>query len=384
MLAEAENITDILFGDISADRMYYGDTLIYEKPPHYAPNQFVGKINLINDDDGVYPWVYLGTRSDIYVDRKTGEFSTIAPETVKNSYISMPNDLERVDHLPDLSEATTLSMLFSNYGYLESVSFKGVNTSNVTTTANMFNYCRSLKTLDLKYLDTSKVTNMEYMFMRCSGLTSINMKGWDTLSVINMRYMFSGCSSLGSIDLSMFRTANATTMEGMFNNCQSLKYIDLNAFNTSSLENISGMFSGCESLKTIDLSAFDTSKLRKGLTYVDRVFHGCSSLESLRFNEFHIGLSSDENSKEYNGFFGCTALTTVTGSMVISCDGRYNYIVLKDCPLTAESAMVFINGLQQVSYGSSISFKASTYDALTDEQIAIATSKNWSVIRHYE
>lgn len=383
MLAEAENIIDILFGDISADRMYYGDTLIYEKPPQYAPNQFVGKIVLTDDDDGVYPWVYCGTSATIYADTKTGEFSTSAP-VARGSYNGMPSNLGRVDHLPDFSAATTFNMLFSNQQKLESVSFKGVNTSNVTTTANMFNYCQRLKTLDLKYLDTSKVTNMEYMFMRCSGLTSINMKGWDTLNVTNMRSMFSGCSSLGSIDLSMFRTDNVITMECMFDGCKSLKYIDLSTFNTSCLENIFGMFSGCESLKTIDLSAFDTSKLRKGLTYVDRIFYRCSSLESLRFNEFHIGLSSDENSKEYNGFFGYTALTTVTGSMVISCDGRYNYIVLKDCPLTAESAMVFINGLQQVSYDSSISFKASTYDALTDEQIAIATSKNWSVIRHYK
>lgn len=50
-------------------------------------------------------------------------------------------------------------------------------------------------------------------------------------------------------------------------------------------------------------------------------------------------------------------------------------------PLTADSAMVFINGLEEVTETKTLSLKDTTYDSLTEEQIAIATSKGWTVTR---
>ena len=55
---------------------------------------------------------------------------------------------------------------------------------------------------------------------------------------------------------------------------------------------------------------------------------------------------------------------------------------LSNCrSLTAQSAMVFINGLATVTEKRTLALKASTYDSLTPEQIAIATSKGWTVTR---
>ncbi len=76
-------------------------------------------------------------------------------------------------------------------------------------------------------------------------------------------------------------------------------------------------------------------------------------------------------------FKGCTSLTTVKGkNNVFAVD-----FVLSDSPLTNKSAMVFINGLSDVASTKEITFKRTTYDTLTEEQIAMATSKGWSVIR---
>ena len=58
-----------------------------------------------------------------------------------------------------------------------------------------------------------------------------------------------------------------------------------------------------------------------------------------------------------------------------------NFLNLSDCPLTAASAMVFINGLATVTTTRTLKLSATTYDSLTNEQIAIATSKGWTVTR---
>lgn len=77
-------------------------------------------------------------------------------------------------------------------------------------------------------------------------------------------------------------------------------------------------------------------------------------------------------------FTGSTALSSITGSI----SNIRPHISLASNPLDNDSAMVLINGLKDYSgTGSSrtITFRKSTYDTLTDEQKAIATSKGWTV-----
>ena len=182
---------------------------------------------------------------------------------------------------------------------------------------NMFYDCRSLTSLDLSNFDTSNVTNMTYMFYDCRSLTSLDLSSFDTSNVTNMANMFMTCSNLTSLDLSSFDTSNVTNMTSMFNNCSSLTSLDLGDFNTSKVTNMTNMFNNCSNLKTI------------------------------------IG--------NING-------------ILVSLDLRY-------LPLDNISAMVFINGLANVKSTKQITFKSITYDTLSSEQIAIATSKGWSVVR---
>lgn len=77
-------------------------------------------------------------------------------------------------------------------------------------------------------------------------------------------------------------------------------------------------------------------------------------------------------------FTGSTALSSITGSIS---NIRPN-ISLAYNPLDNDSAMVIINGLMDFSGTGSnrtITFRKSTYDTLTDEQKAIATSKGWTI-----
>ena len=181
--------------------------------------------------------------------------------------------------------------------------------------SEMFYGCSALTTLDVSGFDTSKVTNMDSMFRGCSSLTALDVSGFDTSKVTDMNYMFRGCSSLTALDVSGFDTSKVTNMGYMFYNCSKLTALDVNGFDTSKVTNMGYMF------------------------------------------------------------YYCYALTTVTGTITgikVSLDLSYS-------PLTNASAMVFINGLAEVTTAKTITFKATTYTTLTEEQIAVATSKGWTV-----
>lgn len=91
----------------------------------------------------------------------------------------------------------------------------------------------------------------------------------------------------------------------------------------------------------------------------------------------NFDVSKKNNDKFGYMFYYCDNLTNVIGTF----EGLYTGLDLHYSPLTAQSAMVFINGLAEVEETKTLRLSATTYDALTPEQIAIATSKGWTVSR---
>ena len=74
-------------------------------------------------------------------------------------------------------------------------------------------------------------------------------------------------------------------------------------------------------------------------------------------------------------FDDCNKLTTITGPIT----GISTNINLRYNPLTHDSAMVFMNGLNTVTGTKTITFKSTTYKTLTKAEIAAATAKGWTV-----
>ncbi len=101
------------------------------------------------------------------------------------------------------------------------------------------------------------------------------------------------------------------------------------------------------------------------------MFYGCSNLVEIDFGSFDVSKVTVMNYP----FAFCSKLTTVTGVF----KGTVVDLDLRNCPLTNESAMIFINGLGVAN--KTITFKASTYNTLTDEQKAIATNKGWTIAK---
>ena len=71
----------------------------------------------------------------------------------------------------------------------------------------------------------------------------------------------------------------------------------------------------------------------------------------------------------------CSKLTMITGPIT----GISTSIDLQSSPLTHDSAMALMNGLNTVTGTKTITFKSTTYETLTEAEIAAATAKGWTV-----
>ncbi|MCD7721791.1 MAG: DUF285 domain-containing protein, partial [Prevotellaceae bacterium] len=111
----------------------------------------------------------------------------------------------------------------------------------------------------------------------------------------------------------------------------------------------------------------------------------CSSLTSLKLGDKWDMTKVTDFSYMFRN---CASLTDVTGTVtglgagVTSSSSTYTTLDLSSCPLTRESALVFLNGLASgCKYDMTITFSSTTYALLTDEDIKIATDKGWTVAK---
>ena len=94
--------------------------------------------------------------------------------------------------------------------------------------------------------------------------------------------MRSTFTSVEKDDRLIGKIAGLTSMNSMFYGCSSLTSCDLSGFDTSQVMHMTSMFNDCSSLVSLDLSGFDTSKA----TSISYMFYGCSSLVSLDLSGF--------------------------------------------------------------------------------------------------
>lgn len=216
---------------------------------------------------------------------------------------------------------------------------------------------------------TNRITDLTNLFCWCESLTYVNCGNWDLSGVTEINNVFAYCSKLNNVDVKNWNVSNIPLLVGVFQNCSSLKSLDVSGWNTSNATSFSGLFYGCSSLQELDLTNFETGKV----TNIYDMFYNCQNLKTLKLGKWDL---SKLTLVDYP-FYNCNNLTTIEGEI----EGLSMDIDFRWCPLTNASAMVFINGLAEVSSAKTITFKASTYNTLTEEQIAIATSKGWTVAK---
>ena len=306
----------------------------------------------------------------------------------------LPNFSKFTDGCVDLSY-----MCYNANNLNDATNLQYWKTKDVIATDYMFHGCSKLTSVPL--FDTSNVVSMYYMFCNCTKLTSVPL--FDTSNVVNMYSMFSNCPALTSVPL--FDTSNVVNMQYMFGSCNKLTSVPL--FDTSNVVNMQSMFSNCYALTTIPQLNV------QNVTNVYYMFNACSSLTEIPDMNFKSLSSFGGTSSSSSWLQSCKALTTIG---VIDCDSitnvnfalgsgtndiinlggfrnlgkqksvsntNGNYFLLYAPNLTHQSLLNIFNELyDRASAGLSvltIKMHANHLALLTDDDIAIATNKGWTI-----
>ena len=290
--------------------------------------------------------------------------------TLMNAMFSGCNILLSVPLL-DTSKVTDMTGLLSGCYYLKSIPH--FDTKNVTIMSQTFNYCESLTSVPL--LNTSKVTTMNAMFSGCQELTSVPL--FNTSNVTDMYNLFYYCKKLTSVPL--FDTSKVTNMSGMFQVCNGLTSVPL--FNTSNVTDMKNMFSDCITLENVP--QFNTSNV----TSMRNMFFNCKKLTTIP--ELYAGKVNEI--AYFCEYYGNILPLTNFGGLVDLGKGfnKSSYsnervLELSYCNnLTYESAMNVINKVYDMNLtdvtDATIKFHKNTKALLSNEDIAIATSKGWTI-----
>jgi surface protein len=232
----------------------------------------------------------------------------------------------------------------------------------------MFNGCINLTSLNLSGFDTKNVTNMGSMFSGCNKLTSLDVSGFDTSKVDNMSYMFNGCNNLTSLDLSGFDTSKVTDMNSMFAGCSNLEQLKGNFV----LNNVTctNMFKEC--FKAPDLSEFKMSGTVKRVDYMFGSFGFNNTPLATSLDLSDIALADGCMIPQYT-FFRCT-VTDIYPFTNINANCH-----LGEVNLSQEVILRFINNLVEVTTSPTLTLGATNLAKLTEDQIAIAVNKGWTV-----
>lgn len=163
-------------------------------------------------------------------------------------------------------------------------------------------------------------------------------------------------------------TSNVTSLDNSFANCFALQTIP--AIDTSNVTNMANMFTNCTALQTIP--AIDTSNV----TTVDSMFKFCNNLESLPLLDFsNVEITTDFLSYSWDS------------NMIISdIAGFYNLHVdfdISNCNNLAIYSILNIfeqaADLSTEGKTATLTLGATNIAKLSEEQIAIATLKGWTI-----
>ena len=192
-----------------------------------------------------------------------------------------------------------------------------------------------------------------------NGATFSNLKGPRLINTTSLTDTISMYTNTNITEPYLFDTSNVTNMSCMFCNCHSL--VSIPQLNTSNVTDMSSMFVGCSSL--VSIPELDTSNV----TNMSYMFDGCSKLETIPLLDTSNVAYSD------NMFRACYKLANIGGfqGLKVSISMNYSYYI------TRESMLNIFNTIGEAR--ETITIRKDVADRLTDEDIAIATNKGWTI-----
>ena len=215
------------------------------------------------------------------------------------------------------------------------------------------------------YCDESRITDIADAIKEKSGDSS-------SMTLKDMPSRIRSISGGGNTKLRAYRTS------GVSRPVLSYYIQDLYAPNwdTSGVTDLSYAFQNATWIKTMNLSGWDTSNV----TTMVSIFDGCTNLTTLDLSGWNtkgIGTATSERM-----FTDCTSLANLTLGENWGESSSYMYFYLSSCPLTHDSCLDVFNKLADKSSSGDypyIYIKSSVKSEMSSSEIAIATSKGWTV-----
>lgn len=322
-----------------------------------------------------------------------------------------------IEDISDGTGITTLSYLFNSAKGIKSISINAV-LNNVIYLNNTFQDMNSslrsgmLQVLDMSNwnIDWTKVEQLKSMCQGSKYLTEIKLASEaPVLTDVNPYMAFNGCSYLKKIGIGFKDTSSKSDYmiySDLFNGCTSLQEV----YSTEDWilrAPIYRLFYKCSALKTLPAIHLDNWSLSSNSTYsYQQAFYGCSELEEITLyldqippsNGYLINMTGffyncsklkaikgafDLNNIHYNStnvFYGCTALETIETSSRI-CGNTSNNFILDLSASPVFKIADYITSLGENTSGKirTIKLHADVYNALTDDTVALATTKNYTL-----
>ena len=343
-------------------------------------------------------------------------------------------DIEEYNKIINYAKLSAADYMYYNCTNL--VDAGEIKTANCESMGNMFNGCIGL--LYAGPIDMKSCLDANNMFYNCKNLTGVQLQ--NTGKTENMSKMFSNCVKLEAapeIDMSackyansMFEKCEAMTeaaqiimpvcedANSMFNSCKNLTQVHVslpsckntnamfyncnalttvNKLDLSAVTNAESMFQYCSNLEEVEFTDLKNitsyyaralfgscSKLKKvtnllipKATSIQNIFNGCSSLEEVI--NFDISGLTKSSSSVFNGWLtGVTTLKRMVFSPEATC---VKWFSVANQQFTREGLVELFESLPVNPYTSSVTITGNPGVAdLTDEDIAIATSRNFEVI----
>ena len=206
-------------------------------------------------------------------------------------------------------------------------------------------------------IDTSECTTFYRSFYNNKAIKTLNANNWDVSNITSFQSMFQDCKNIESIDCKDWDISNASTLYAIFWYCAKLKHIDVSNWDTRNVNNINAVFRGCSSLQKLDLTRWDVSNVI---------------------------------STEGFGIFNQSAIISIIGDYTIDDVLQNNISCLNGLKVNFDIGMpgfnrasvrAIINGLADLtgSDTQTLIIGDSLIAILTEEDIAIATAKNWTI-----
>lgn len=226
-------------------------------------------------------------------------------------------------------------------------------------------------------------------FTGCRGVTDIQINNFESMEdIVDWSYAFSGsylpnnaADPFGSTPIQGFevgnkiRLTNAENLNYMFQNCSNFKVYSFYDNPAPKVKTMVGLFNNCANLTVV---VFTTNGITSTqVTDISQMFYGCASLTRVDFS----GLDTSSLSFWSDSTFGnCNQLSEITWGENWLSSGLISLFTISNIYINHDSCLDLFNKIANAPdmYGT-IELSSTTKGYMSEEEIAIATGKGWTV-----